>query len=96
MLKIGEKVLSRKDIYQYFGSLQQVAGLRRFTYAEGKAKGLEAVECRSGSGLRFVILIDRGMDIGLCEYQGIPKSKKQRYILKIYSKERGNRVINPD
>jgi len=89
MLKIGEKVLSRKDIYQYFGSLQQVAGLRRFTYAEGKAKGLEAVECRSGSGLRFVILIDRGMDIGLCEYQGIPKSKKQRYILKIYSRERG-------
>lgn len=52
--------------------MQQVAGLRRFTYAEGKAKGLEAVECRNGSGLRFVILLDRGMDIGLCKYQGIP------------------------
>ena len=72
MLKIGEKILSRQDIYRYFGSLQQIAGLKRFTYSEGKAKGLEAVECRSGNGLRFVILLDRGMDIGLCEYKGIP------------------------
>jgi hypothetical protein len=53
MLKIGEKILSRKDIYQYFGSLQQVAGLRRFTYAEGKAKGLEAVECISRDSYCF-------------------------------------------
>jgi len=72
MLKVGEKILSRQDIYRYFGSLQQIAGLKRFTYSEGKAKGLEAVECRSGNGLRFVILLDRGMDIGLCEYKGIP------------------------
>jgi len=72
MLKIGNKFLTREEIKRYFGSLQQVAGLKRFTYQEGKADGLEAVECRTGTGLRYHVLLSRGMDIGLCEYRGIP------------------------
>lgn len=66
------KNYSRNDIKKYFGSLEQVAGIQRFTYDEGKAKGLSAAEVRTGSGLRFVVLLDRGMDIGLCEYRGKP------------------------
>lgn len=72
MLKIGNKVLTREEIKRYFGSLHQIAGLTRLTYQEGRAQHLEAVECRTGSGLRYHVLLSRGMDIGLCEYRGIP------------------------
>lgn len=74
MLKIGHNFLTREEINRYFGSLQQIAGLRRFTYQEGRARDLEAVECRTGAGLRYHVLLGRGMDIGLCEYRGIPIS----------------------
>lgn len=65
---------TRKDIRSYFGSLEQVAGIRTFTYNDGRANGLQAVEIRTGNGLRFVVLPGRGMDIGLAEYRGIPLS----------------------
>ncbi len=74
MAQIFGKKLSREDIRKYFGSLNQLAGIRRFSYDEGKAKGLSAIEVRTGSGLRFIVLPDRGLDIGLTEYKGIPVS----------------------
>jgi hypothetical protein len=43
MLKMGNKFLTREEIKRYFGSLHQVAGLKHFTYQEGKAVGLETV-----------------------------------------------------
>ena len=72
MLKIGHKFLTREEIKRHFGSLHQIAGLSRLTYQDGRARDLEAVECRTGSGLRYHVLLNRGMDIGLCEYRGIP------------------------
>lgn len=45
MLKIGNKFLTREEIKRYFGSLDQIAGLRRFTYQEGRAQGLEPTNC---------------------------------------------------
>lgn len=75
MLKVGEKILSRQDIYRYFGSLQQIAGLKRFTCSEGKAKGLEAVECRSGNG--EMVLPSRGYCVSTI---GLDENKIRRYV----------------
>ncbi|TDO94133.1 uncharacterized protein DUF4432 [Halanaerobium saccharolyticum] len=65
---------SIEDLRKYFGSLEQLAGLRKYSFSQGKAKNVEVVEFRTGSGLRFEVLVDRGLDIGLCEFKGIPIS----------------------
>lgn len=56
------------------GDMTQIAGAICFEYTSGKAKGTQAIEVRNGSGLRFVILPDRGMDIAYAEYDGVPFS----------------------
>jgi len=65
---------SREDLGKYFGSLEQFAGLRKYSFSQGRAKNIEVVEFRTGSSLRFEVLVDRGLDIGLCEFKGIPIS----------------------
>lgn len=52
--------------------MSQVAGLKRYVFAEGKAKGIEAIDVRAGSGLSFTVLPGRGMDIAWAEFNGIP------------------------
>ncbi len=68
------KQITKAEICRLVGDLSQIAGASRFTYGEGKAKGAEAIEVKTGSGLRFVILLDKGMNIAYAEYQGIPVS----------------------
>jgi len=65
----GEK-LSKRDIGQRTGSLSQFAGVRLITLEDGVERGIRAVEFRTGSGLRFTVLIDRALDIADCEYKG--------------------------
>lgn len=54
------------------GNMSQIAGMRRYIFAEGKAKGVEAVEVHTGAGLEFTVLPGRGMDIAWTEYRGVP------------------------
>lgn len=54
------------------GTLDQLAGVRVVEYADGKARGLRAAEMWTGSGFRFTILLDRGLDIGPAEFCGKP------------------------
>ena len=72
-LLFGEN-LSKIEILKRVGDISQIANAIPFEYSSGKAKGTSAIEVRNGSGLRFVILPDRGMDIAYAEYKGIPVS----------------------
>ncbi len=72
MAKLFGTHFSKEDVFRYFGSLDAVAGLRRLHYDEGLASGLRVVEVRNGSGLRFLVQLDRALDIGLAEYMGMP------------------------
>lgn len=74
MFKFLSKEYSRRDLQRYFGSGRGLYGIRRFRYDEGKAQAMACIEVKTGSGFRFVVLPDRGLDIGLCEYQGMPIS----------------------
>ncbi len=56
------------------GDISQIAGLRRYEFTEGKAKGIEAVEIHTGSGLELTVLPGRGMDIAWISYRGVPIS----------------------
>lgn len=56
------------------GNMSQVAGIRRYEFVDGKAKGVEALEIQTGSGLSFTVLPGRGMDIAWTNYRGVPLS----------------------
>lgn len=55
-----------------YGSISQIGGTRHYLFADGKAKGVEAVEITTGAGLQFTVLPGRGMDIAWTQYRGVP------------------------
>lgn len=65
---------NKTEVRKRIGDVSQIAGATPFCYTSGKAKGTSAIEVRNGSGLRFIVLPDRGMDISFAEFQGIPLS----------------------
>jgi hypothetical protein len=65
---------NKTELRKRIGDIGQIAGATPFCYTSGKAKETAAIEVRNGSGLRFIILPDRGMDIVYAEFQGIPFS----------------------
>lgn len=74
MPKLFGKEYSKTELRKRVGDLSQVAGAVKFQYSDGKAAGTEAIEVRNGSGLRFVVLPGRGMDIAYAELNGVPFS----------------------
>src|SRR5580692_6999859 len=70
MAKIYGEELTRHAIEQRSGSLSQFAGVRLMELSDGVERGIRMLEFRTGTGLRFTVLVDRAMDIADCEYQG--------------------------
>ncbi len=64
------KRISRRDLSAHSGALSQFAGVRLSTLGDGVERGVRQLEFRTGSGLRFTVLIDRAMDIAECEHNG--------------------------
>jgi hypothetical protein len=64
--------IDRDYLMKRLGDLSQLAGTRCCELREGRGKGIAAVDFRTGSGLCFTVLPDRGMDIAWAEYQGVP------------------------
>lgn len=60
------------ELKQLAGDLQALAGVRLVEYQEGKMRGLRVAQVWTGSGFRFDVLLDRGMDIGMAEHNGRP------------------------
>jgi hypothetical protein len=58
------------DLRRLVGSEAQIAGIRLVELAEGRTRGMRAAEVYTGSGFRFQVLIDRGLDVGAAEDSG--------------------------
>ena len=93
----GDKFLRQncnlKDhIKKYCGSPNQLFGIKSYTFDEGKEKGTKAFEINTGSGLRFTILPDRGMDISYAEmnYRNISFISKNGIVSPVFFNSRGN------
>lgn len=71
-IKLMDKSYSKRDLMTYFGDCSSVAGVRRYSLSEGKAKGCNIIEITTGSGLTFEINETRGMDLGRCSYKSVP------------------------
>ena len=69
-MRLNGRDYSRREIAAHAGDLSQFAGVRLMELADGRERGIRMLEFRSGSGLRFTVLIDRAMDIADCEHNG--------------------------
>jgi hypothetical protein len=54
------------------GDLRQFAGVRRFVLDDGPERGVAVLEFSTGAGLDFWVMADRGLDIGVLRWQGVP------------------------
>ena len=72
MTRLFGRELSRRELERRVGRLEQAAGVRLVTLADGVERGVRVLEFRTGTGFAFDVLVDRALDIGRCELGGIP------------------------
>lgn len=72
MAELFGRNLSRREIERRLGDLSQLAGIRLLELQDGSERGVRVADVRTGSGLRFQVTLERGMDIGMAEFRGIP------------------------
>lgn len=70
MTHLYGRSLSRRDLAMRSGALAAFGGVRLVTLGDGVERGVRMLEFRTGSGLRFTVMVDRGMDIAECEHKG--------------------------
>lgn len=72
MPELYGKNYSVLDLRRRVGQMSQLAGIRSYTLNDGHEAGVKALEFHTGSGLRFTVLPDRGLDIAAAEWAGVP------------------------
>lgn len=70
MVKLYGKELTRQELEALSGGLSHAAGVRFVQLEDGLERGIRMLEFRTGTGLRFTVLVDRAMDIADCEHAG--------------------------
>ncbi len=63
--------LTRLEIERKAGDVAAAGGVRAVVLEDGSERGIRALEFRTGGGLRFDVLADRAMDIGLAEFDDL-------------------------
>ena len=61
----------KRELGKYVGDFSQVFGIKEYTLAGGRAKGIKAFDVKNGSGLEFTVLADRCLDIAGLSFKGI-------------------------
>jgi len=70
-MKVLGKTYDEKTLMRYSNTLESLNSARRIQLLDGKAKGTEAIEVITTSGLELLILADRGLDIARARYKGV-------------------------
>jgi hypothetical protein len=61
-----------EELRKLVGGLAQIAGIRLVELGDGRVRGMRAADVYTGSGFRFQVLLDRGLDVGAAEQAGRP------------------------
>jgi hypothetical protein len=69
-MKVFKTEIPRSELLRRVGNLAQVGGVELLSHEQGYARGSRFLDFRTGSGLRFSVNVDRGMDPGFAEYNG--------------------------
>lgn len=70
-MELNAEHFTRRELEQRIGSLAQLGGISPCVLGEGWARGVRAFDVKTGSGLDFTVVADRGMDIARASYKGI-------------------------
>jgi galactose mutarotase-like enzyme len=71
-MRIGDREYTRRDIELRIGSVSQLGGTRHVELADGRSRGVRAIEFDTGGGgLRFTVLPERGLDIADFSFRGV-------------------------
>jgi len=62
--------MNEKELKLHVGNMSQLARVRTSVLDDGKGRGVRIADIDNGSGLRFCVLLDRGMDIGDASFNG--------------------------
>ena len=73
-MQLYGRSVSKEDLTRRVGHISQVAGARASELTSGLAKGVEAIDVKTGSGFEFTVLPGRALDIAWASYKGIPVS----------------------
>src|SRR5918999_4363424 len=71
-IELFGRSLTERELRRRVGRLEQVAGIEPLVLDDGRARGMRALGVRTGSGLSFTVLPDRGMGVHAAEYRGVP------------------------
>jgi hypothetical protein len=66
--------MDENELKSHVGSMDQLARIRTSVLDDGRGRGIRIADVDNGTGLRFTVLLDRGMDIGDASINGIPFS----------------------
>jgi len=64
------KSYTRAELLRHIGHLSQVGGVQLLGSEDGPSRGVRYAEFRTGTGFNFRVAIERGLDVGYCEYRG--------------------------
>jgi hypothetical protein len=67
----GQPAPGRPVLERVTGDLAAAGGVRAVVLDDGSERGIRVLEFRTGGGLRFDVLVDRAMDIGLAEFDDL-------------------------
>ncbi len=70
MANLYGKSITKAELLERVGDVSQIAGVKLVELADGREKGVAAAEVKTGSGLCFTVLLDRGMDISSASHNG--------------------------
>lgn len=62
--------MGKDKLLTYVGNQAQLGSARQYVLSDGWGRNMRCIDIDSGSGLRYTILPDRGMDISLASYKG--------------------------
>lgn len=67
-MRLNGRDYSKSEIIKRVGNINQVGGTRHYELIEGSSRGTRAIDVNTGSGFRYTIVPDRGMDISIASF----------------------------
>ena len=74
MPNLWKKHYEKDQLLSFTSSMASFAGLRPFSYEDGRIRGMRGIDGWTGSGLRFTLWPDRALDIGSVWFNDKPVS----------------------
>jgi len=71
-VKLYGRKFTKRELLDAVGDADQLGGATPSVLTDGPASGSRVIVVRNPSGLSFVCLVDRGLDLGWADYCGVP------------------------